>query len=173
VTSQWLTPVFSIFLELTVGFLPAQARLNLFGRQSPQLQRSTSAVLPMPARISDSIALRQPFPELTSSMIAGGQKLRGQRLVTNHSSKAQIFEVHRNSGCLFAALFMIRPRPCEVVSLISSAAHVTFLFDRTSYGQPATFKLIGATGERLSQTWGGLTVTVHLLFLNQRGVGFS
>ena len=54
-----------------------------------------------------------------------------------------------------------------------SAVHVTFLFDLTSYGQPATFKLIGATGERLPQTWGRLAVTVHLLFLNQRGVGFS
>jgi hypothetical protein len=42
------------------------------------------------------------------------------------------------------------------------------LFDPTSYGQPATFTLIGTTGERLPQTWARLAVAVHLLLLNQK-----
>ncbi|MGA8618099.1 MAG: hypothetical protein WB660_06205, partial [Candidatus Sulfotelmatobacter sp.] len=43
-----------------------------------------SAALPIPAKISDSIALRRSFPELVGSMFAGGQKLRRWRLVKNH-----------------------------------------------------------------------------------------
>src|SRR5271155_4999532 len=46
--------------------------------------------------------------------------------------------------------------------------YVTFLTASTSYDQPATFTLIGATDERLPQNWESLAVAVHLLLLNQK-----
>jgi hypothetical protein len=71
-------------MNLTFVRSAAQARLNLFGRQSAPLQHPGSAALPIPAKISDSIALRRSFPELIGSMFAGGRKLRQWRLVKNH-----------------------------------------------------------------------------------------
>jgi len=83
-------------MHLTFVRSAAQARLNLFGRQSPPLQHPGSAALPIPAKISDSITLQRSFPELIGSMFAGGQKLRRWRLVTNHLSKGYPFKAHWN-----------------------------------------------------------------------------
>jgi hypothetical protein len=71
-------------MNLTFVRSAAQARLNLFGRQSAPLQHPGSAALLIPAKISDSIALRRSFPELMGSMFAGDWKLRQWRLVKNH-----------------------------------------------------------------------------------------
>jgi hypothetical protein len=78
-----------LILYLTFVRSAAQARLNLFGRQSPPLQHTGSAALPIPAKIRDSIALRRFFPELIGSMFAGGQKLRRWRLVKNHFAEGE------------------------------------------------------------------------------------
>ena len=103
-------------------------------------------------------------------MLAGGQKLRGEPRGTRQSGSIQrqlelelfvrSIGMHTRPGihedpCEVARVFCILPRP------------VTFVNDLSSDGQPATFTLIGTTGERLPQTWARLAVAVHLLLLNQ------
>ena len=100
----------------------AQARVNLFGRQSPPLQYRTGAAHPIPAKTSDSIALRRYYAELIGSMFAGGQKLRRWRLVKNHFAEGYPFKAHSNPRCL------VRQYCCVRVGAGNRSEVVPFIF---------------------------------------------
>jgi hypothetical protein len=130
---------------------------------------SRRAAFPTSAKVNDPHCSGESFlPELAGSMLAGGQKLRGEPRGIRQSGSIQrqlelelfvrSIGMHTRPGihedrCEVARFFCILPRP------------VTFVNDLSSDGQPATFTLIGATGQGLPRNWARLAVAVHLLLL--------
>ncbi len=110
-------------------------------------------------------------------MFVDRQKLRRQLLVTNHSSRDIHIKCRRNSGCLFGALLCFswaREIRATVVRLIPFRGACNFLV-RLHIVWPASD--IQADAEQRSESphnlWKDCRVTVHLILLNQKGVGFS
>jgi hypothetical protein len=100
-------------------------------------------------------AIETVFLEINDWMFVDHRKLRPRGLDANDSSEECIHDRPDHTSPLrhIAHVEAERPRPHDVVVSISRTPHVTFANECSSYGQPATFRLIGATGKRLPQTW--------------------